>query len=346
VDTTTVVVAALIVIAVIIIPIIVIGRYASSSRRREAQLPKPEPATVAPPKSLGERLAATRIALSGRLSSLLGGRELDQSFWTDLEELLISADVGVGAASEITRLVRTSAPVDAAAARESLRHELAAAFGDKDRRLAALGPDPVTIVVVGVNGGGKTTTIAKLAQRYRDLGATTILGAADTFRAGAAEQLRAWAGDLGVEVIGGAVGADPASVAHDTVTAAIGRGTDVVIIDTAGRLHSDTNLMDELGKVVRIVDREGGGVDEVLLVLDGTGGQNSIAQARTFTDAVGVTGIVITKLDGTARGGMAVAVEQELGIPIKLIGVGESADDLIPFVPEEFVDALIEAHDE
>jgi fused signal recognition particle receptor len=344
VDTTTVLVAALIVLVVVIIPIIVVSRYASSSRRRLAQAPKPE-AEVEPPRSLGERLAATRVALSGRLSALLGGGELDEPFWSDLEELLISADVGVAAASEVTRRVRSSAPADAAAARESLRHELAAAFGDKERRLAALGPDPVTIVVVGVNGGGKTTTIAKLAQRYRDLGATTILGAADTFRAGAAEQLRAWAGSLGVEVIGGAVGADPASVAHDTVTAAIGRGTDVVIIDTAGRLHSDTNLMDELGKVVRIVDREGGGVDEVLLVLDGTGGQNSIAQARTFAAAVGVTGIVITKLDGTARGGIAVAVEQELGIPIKLIGVGESADDLIPFVPEEFVNALLEDSD-
>ena len=346
-DTSTVIVVALIVIGIIAIPVFVIGRFASASRRKLANTATVEPETeVARPKSLGDRLATTRSALGGRLRLLRGRPELDQVFWSEFEEMLISADVGVEMAAELTRRVKTSDPADAAVASDRLREELVNAFGTKERYLAPLTTDPVAMVVVGINGSGKTTTIAKLAQRYQALGASAILGAADTYRAGAAAQLHTWAGSLGVDVIGGEVGADPASVAHDALSAAKSRGADVVIIDTAGRLHSDTNLMEELSKVVRIVDREAGGVDEVLLVLDGTGGQNSIAQARTFSEAVGVTGIVITKLDGTAKGGMAVAVENELDIPIKLIGVGESAEDLIPFIPEQFVDALLEDPDD
>ncbi|MEE8331837.1 MAG: signal recognition particle-docking protein FtsY [Acidimicrobiia bacterium] len=345
-DTSTVIVVALIVVAIIAIPVIVISRFASSSRRRIARSMTAEAEeAVVRPKSLGDRLATTRAALGGRLGLLKGRHELDEVFWSEFEDMLVSADVGVEMASELTGRVRTSDPLDAEAASHKLRQELVSTFGEKERHLAHLGTDPVAMVVVGVNGSGKTTTIAKLAQRYQELGASAILGAADTFRAGAAEQLRVWAGSVGVDVIDGEVGADPASVAHDALDAAKARGTDVVIIDTAGRLHSDTNLMEELTKVVRIVDREAGGVDEVLLVLDGTGGQNSIAQAKMFSEAVGVTGIIVTKLDGTAKGGMAVAVESQLGIPIKLIGVGESADDLIPFIPEQFVDALLEDPD-
>ncbi len=197
------------------------------------------------------------------------------------------------------------------------------------------------IVVVGVNGSGKTTTIAKLAAQLQEQGRPTLLAAADTFRAAATEQLSVWADRLGVEVVSGQAGGDPAAVAFDALQRARARGKEVVVVDTAGRLHSKHNLMEELGKVVRVLGRDGGRVGEVLLVLDGTTGQNGIAQARAFTAVVGVTGIVLTKLDGTARGGLAVAVERELGIPVKLIGVGERVEDLLPFDPEAFVDALL-----
>ncbi len=198
------------------------------------------------------------------------------------------------------------------------------------------------IVVVGVNGTGKTTSIAKLANRLKTAGREPLLGAADTFRAAADAQLRTWADRVGVQVVGGQPGADPAAVAFDALQAARARGREAVIVDTAGRLHSKHNLMEELGKVVRVLRREAGEVDEVLLVLDATTGQNGIAQVRQFTEAVGVTGIILTKLDGTARGGVAVAVERELGVPVKFIGVGEGMDDLLPFEPAEFVDALLE----
>jgi len=199
------------------------------------------------------------------------------------------------------------------------------------------------IVVVGVNGSGKTTTIAKLGALLERAGSSALLGAADTFRAAAAEQLAAWADRLGLDIVSGQPGADPAAVAFDALAAGRARGKGVVIVDTAGRLHSEHNLMEELGKVVRVLQREAGRVDEVLLVLDGTSGQNAISQARVFTEVVGVTGIVITKLDGTARGGIAVAVERELGIPVKFIGVGEAVEDLLSFEAAAFIDALLGA---
>ena len=221
-----------------------------------------------------------------------------------------------------------------------LRVELEAMLADVDRTLAT-GGSPSIFVVVGVNGSGKTTTIAKLGARLEKGGQTVLLGAADTFRAAAAEQLAAWASRLGIDIVAGSPGADPAAVAFDALSAATARQKSVLIVDTAGRLHSKRNLMEELGKVVRVLAREGGAVDEVLLVLDGTTGQNGIAQARSFTEAVGVTGIAITKLDGTAKGGIAIAIEQDLGVPVKFVGVGEQVDDLIPFDPRAFVDALL-----
>ena len=199
------------------------------------------------------------------------------------------------------------------------------------------------MLVVGVNGTGKTTSIAKLASQLRSDGSSVMLGAADTFRAAADEQLRTWADRVGVDIVSGQSGADPASVAFDAYQSASSRGIDVLIVDTAGRLQNKANLMDELSKVARILKREAGELNEVLLVIDGTTGQNAIAQARSFADAVGVTGIVLTKLDGTARGGVAIAMEEELDIPVKYIGVGEGVDDLMPFDPDQFVDALLGA---
>jgi fused signal recognition particle receptor len=297
------------------------------------------PVAAEAPGGLDGGLARTRRALGERLAGLFGGR-LDESFWTGLEEALLSADVGVAATVGIVEKVRAAAPGDASAARVALRGEVTAVFAGRERSLALKG-DPAVIVVVGVNGSGKTTTIAKLAAQLQQRGLPTLLAAADTFRAAATEQLGVWAERLGVEVVAGQAGGDPAAVAYDALQRARARGKKVVVVDTAGRLHSKHNLMEELGKVVRVLGRDGGEVGEVLLVLDGTTGQNGIAQARAFTAAVGVTGIVLTKLDGTARGGLAVAVERELGIPVKMVGVGERVEDLLPFDPEAFVDALL-----
>ncbi len=303
--------------------------------RRDAPTIAPAP----PAGGLETGLARTRRALGERFAGIFGGRP-DEAFWTGLEEALLAADVGVAAAVGIVGRVRAAGPTDAAAARGALHRELAAVFADRDRSLALEGT-PAVIVVVGVNGSGKTTTIAKLAAQLQEQGRPTLLAAADTFRAAATEQLGVWAERLGVEVVSGQPGGDPAAVAFDALQRARARGKEVVVVDTAGRLHSKHNLMEELGKVVRVLGRDGGRVGEVLLVLDGTTGQNGIAQARAFTAAVGVTGIVLTKLDGTARGGLAVAVERELGIPVKLVGVGERVEDLLPFDPEAFVDALL-----
>ena len=279
-------------------------------------------------------------ALTSRLGSVLR-RGVDDEFWSGLEDALIAVDMGVATTTRVVERVRQSRPGNAADTRVALRRELVAVFGDRDRSLH-LGEAPAVIVVVGVNGSGKTTTIAKIVAMLRREGHSVLIGAADTFRAAAAEQIQEWGSRLGVDVVAGQEGADPASVAFDAVAAARARGNDVVVVDTAGRLHSKRNLMDELGKVVRVLARPPGRVDEVLLVLDGTSGQNGIAQARAFTAAVGVTGVVLSKLDGTARGGMAVVVEDELGLPVKLMGVGESAEDLLHFSPEAFVDSLLE----
>ena len=330
----------LIVAAILLVVALLVVR----SRRSSSVAASPGPSATTRPAAAGPTLAArltkTREALGGRLRSVFAG-SMDAAFWEGLEEALIAADVGVTASTEVVERVRDAKPADTDEARRALRGELLKLL-DRNGRSLSLDGRPAVVIVVGVNGTGKTTSIAKLAGYIKSLGMEPLLGAADTFRAAADQQLRTWAERVSVDVVGGQPGADPASVAFDAYQAARARGRDVVIVDTAGRLHSKTNLMDELGKVVRVVGREAGQIDEVLLVLDATTGQNGIAQVRQFTEAVGVTGIVLTKLDGTARGGVAIAVERELGMPVKFIGIGEGLADLIPFEPEAFIDALLE----
>lgn len=314
------------------------------ARRDKGTAPPPAPATApAPPaaeRSLGERLARTRHAVGDRLSGLFGRGAVDDTFWSELEETLITGDVGVGTATAVVGRIRATRPTETAAAHDALRSELIGLFAGRSRTLSTEG-DPALMVVVGVNGTGKTTSIAKLSHRLTGEGKRVVLGAADTFRAGASEQLKTWADRVGADFIGGEPESDPAAVAFRALAHGKDVGADVVIIDTAGRLHSNRNLMEELGKIIRVLTREAGAIDETLLVLDATTGQNAIAQAHTFTDVVGVTGIVLSKLDGTARGGVVVAVEQDLDLPVKLIGVGEGMEDLVNFDPELFVDALL-----
>jgi fused signal recognition particle receptor len=289
---------------------------------------------------LRNRLAKTRSALGGSIASLFGSVGASDAAWEGLEDALILADVGPDTASTVVQEVRRRSPQDPEEAKSILAETLTGLLADRERSLD-LTADPAVIVVVGVNGTGKTTSIAKLANSLVADGRTVLLGAGDTYRAAADRQLKEWGTRVGVEVVAGEPGSDPASVAFAAVDRAKSNNLDVVIVDTAGRLHSQTNLMDELTKVMRVLEREAGSVSEVLLVLDGTTGQNGIVQARAFANAVGLTGIVLTKLDGTAKGGIAIAVERELDVPIKYIGVGEGMDDLLPFVPDEFVEALI-----
>jgi fused signal recognition particle receptor len=282
---------------------------------------------------LRESLGKSRRALGEQLYAAAFDPEDDAS-WERLEEALIYADVGVRATAELMR--RLEARPDLTELTGALAEEIAALFGEP----ATLGvaDKPSVILVVGVNGTGKTTTIGKLASKLRDHGRQVTLGAADTFRAAAEEQLEIWAERAGARFVGGERGGDPAAVAYD----AVGAGEDVVIVDTAGRLHTQTNLMDELVKVRRVIaGRLAGAPHEVLLVVDATTGQNGLQQARLFNDAVGVTGVALTKLDGSAKGGIAVAIAFELGLPVKLVGVGESIDDLRPFDPQDFARALL-----
>ena len=289
---------------------------------------------------LERRLGKSREALGGALRAVFGRQAIDQEFWESMEEALIGADVGVKASIGIVERVRDARPDTPGTAKEMLKSEVHRVLAGRERKLT-VGDPPSVLLVVGVNGTGKTTSIAKIAHRFNQDGKVPLLGAADTFRAAADTQLRTWAERVGVDIVAGQEGADPAAVAFDALAAAKARDCDVVIVDTAGRLHSKKNLMGELGKIRRVLERDGGPIDEVLLVLDATAGQNGVAQAQQFTETAGVTGIVLTKLDGTARGGIVVAIEEELGIPVKLIGVGEGMDDLIPFDSDEFVDALL-----
>lgn len=293
------------------------------------------------------RLAKSQNALGRSMLGLLGGGDLDDDSWQDVEDTLLVADLGpVVTESVVTQLrgrlaggqARTEAEARAVL-RDVLIGELQPGL---ERSIRALPHDehPSVLLVVGVNGTGKTTTVGKLARVLVADGRRVVLGAADTFRAAAADQLQTWAARVGAEVVRGAEGADPASVAFDAVDKGVSDGVDVVVIDTAGRLHTKTGLMDELGKVKRVVERRAA-VDEVLLVLDATIGQNGLAQARVFADVVDITGVVLTKLDGTAKGGIVFRVQQELGVPVKLVGLGEGPDDLAPFEPGAFVDALL-----
>ena len=277
---------------------------------------------------------------------MLGRADLDDAAWEELEDTLLAADVGVGPTTELVDALRTRVRVegidDPERAKAALRDELVGLVGtDLDRTLAATGSDgkPGVVLVVGVNGTGKTTTVGRLARVLVADGKTVVLGAADTFRAAAADQLQTWGERVGVDTVRGPEGGDPASVGFESVQRGIADGTDVVLVDTAGRLHTKAGLMDELGKVKRVVEKQAP-VTEVLLVIDATTGQNGLTQAKVFGEVVDVTGIVLTKLDGTAKGGIVVAVQRELGVPVKFVGLGEGADDLAPFDAEEFVDAL------
>ncbi len=311
----------------------------------------PDVGAIAPPEGrldrLRGRLAKSQNALGRSMLGLLGGGDLDEDSWEAVEDTLLVADLGpvvtdsiVTALRERLASGRVRTETDARAVlREVLISEL---HPNLDRSVKALPHDdhPSVLLVVGVNGTGKTTTVGKLARVLVADGRRVVLGAADTFRAAAAYQLETWASRVGAQVVRGAEGADPASVAFDAVDKGIESGADVVLIDTAGRLHTKTGLMDELGKVKRVVSRRAS-VDEVLLVLDATIGQNGLAQARVFADVVDITGLVLTKLDGTAKGGIVFRVQQELGVPVKLVGLGEGPDDLAPFEPAAFVDALL-----
>ncbi|MDQ1619391.1 MAG: fused signal recognition particle receptor [Actinomycetota bacterium] len=374
--TLIVIVIALVVVAAVVGSVTLLG-----GRRRKSSLPAAppqdlptlqdvpgggvevlEPETAAPetaePTLDRPEAPATRLArLRGRLSrsqgigrgllSLLSRDKLDESTWEEVEDTLLTADVGVGPTQEL--VARLRARVNGLddrtpdGLRTLLREELLALIGpDTDRSLTTHADGrPAVVLVVGVNGTGKTTTVGKLARVLVAEDRSVLLGAADTFRAAAADQLTTWGVRVGAPTVRGPEAGDPASVAFDAVQQGIDGGYDVVLLDTAGRLQNKVGLMDELGKIKRVVEKHGP-VDEVLLVLDATTGQNGMVQARVFSEVVDVTGIVLTKLDGTAKGGIVVAVQRELGVPVKLIGLGEGPDDLAPFDPEAFVDALIE----
>jgi fused signal recognition particle receptor len=311
----------------------------------------PDLGAISPPEGrlhrLRGRLARSQNTLGRSLLGLLGGGDLDEDSWQEVEDTLLIADVGPvvteSVVSQLRSRLASSSVRTEADARAVLRDVLIGELRpDMDRSIRALphADSPSVLLVVGVNGTGKTTTVGKLARVLVADGRRVVLGAADTFRAAAADQLQTWAARVGADVVRGAEGADPASVAFDAVDEGIATGADVVVIDTAGRLHTKTGLMDELGKVKRVVTRRAA-VDEVLLVLDATIGQNGLAQARVFSDVVDITGAVLTKLDGTAKGGIVFRVQQELGVPVKLVGLGEGPDDLAPFEPAAFVDALL-----
>jgi fused signal recognition particle receptor len=323
----------------------------------EIELPpaEPEPGLLleTPPPSAGRlvrlrsRLARSQSSLGRGLLTVLGREKLTEDDWEEVEEILLSADVGVAATQQIVERLRTKSMVLATASgvqlRELLVDELTAVLGpDLDRSLGTVRHEgkPAVVLVVGVNGAGKTTSVGKIARVLVGDGKSVVLGAADTFRAAAADQLETWGERVGVLTGRGREGGDPASVAFEAVRTGIEGEADAVVVDTAGRLHTKTGLMDELGKVKRVVEKQAP-VTETLLVLDATTGQNGIVQARVFTEAVEVTGVVLTKLDGTAKGGIVVTVQRDLGIPVKLIGLGEGPDDLAPFEARQFAEALV-----
>jgi fused signal recognition particle receptor len=326
--------------------------------------PKATPATEAPPAPTSilapepeaepvvlptykSRLGGVRGLFSGAVSSLRAGR-IDATTWDSLEEALIRADVGVSTTDALLGGLRQrveskeiASGTDLLTALGSEVRALLDTVESRALRFDGLAGAPDVWLVVGVNGVGKTTTIGKLARSQSAMGRSVLLAAGDTFRAAAADQLGMWAERSNVEIVRGAEGGDPSAIVFDAVQRAAARGNDLVLADTAGRLHNKANLVEELKKIRRVADRDPGNVTEVLLVLDATTGQNALAQAREFTSAVAVTGIVLTKLDGTAKGGIVIAVQRELGLPVKLVGLGEGVDDLVAFDPDEFVDALL-----
>jgi fused signal recognition particle receptor len=320
----------------------------------DTELPEAPAATIEKPESaqgrlvrLRARLARSQGSLGKGLLALLSRDKLDEEAWEDIETTLITADVGVAPTQELVEKLRTRMRVEGVSgdqAREILREELIALVNpslDRTLKVSRKETQPAVVLVVGVNGTGKTTTVGKLARVLVAEDKHVVLGAADTFRAAAADQLQTWGERVGVRTVRGPEGGDPASIAFDSVKQGIEEEADVVLVDTAGRLHTKTGLMDELGKVKRVIEKSAE-VDEVLLVIDATTGQNGLTQARVFAEVINVTGLVLTKLDGTAKGGIVIAVQRELGVPVKLVGLGEGPDDLAPFDPEQFVDALLD----
>jgi fused signal recognition particle receptor len=316
-------------------------------------LPGPAPVAEAPPPLAGRmvrlrgRLARSQRGFGSVLLGLLSRDGLDDQAWEEIEDTLIGADIGVAPSRQLVGELRTQVKVEGArgdAVRGLLRADLIQAVGagqDRSLRIGPHGDRPAVVLIVGVNGTGKTSACGKLARALIGEGQSVLLGAADTFRAAAADQLETWGQRVGARVVrSDREGADPASVAFEAVAEGIDERTDTVIVDTAGRLHTKVGLMDELGKIKRVIEKRAT-VDEVLLVLDATTGQNGLRQARVFAEAVDITGIILTKLDGTAKGGIVVAVQRELGVPVKLVGLGEGPDDLAPFDPATFVDAIL-----
>ena len=295
--------------------------------------------------SLRNRLGSTRGAFATRLAAVRGRDEVDAATWERLEEALILADVGVVPSAALLALVRERAAAEGASGGDGvvgiLKEEIVGRLDGADRTLSVAGA-PSVWLFVGVNGVGKTTTIGKVGRRQVAQGRRVVFAAGDTYRAAAVDQLALWAERAGATVVRGAEGADPSSVVFDAVEHAAAMGADLVLADTAGRVHTRRNLMDELAKVRRVAGKGAGTVTETLLVLDATTGQNGLVQARQFGEAADVTGLILTKMDGSARGGIVLAVEHELGIPVKFVGVGEGLDDLVPFEPGDFVDALFE----
>ena len=310
----------------------------------EVEVPEPASGRM---HRLRARLARSNSAMGRSLLALLSRETVDAATWDEIEETLLLADLGVGPTAELVDALRTRLRVEGVTspeqARAVLRESLIELVGPSLDRSLATSADgrPAVLLVVGVNGTGKTTTTGKIARLLVAEGRTVVLGAADTFRAAAADQLQTWGDRVGAAVVRGPEGSDPASVAFEAVSIGQQADVDTIVIDTAGRLHTKTGLMDELGKVKRVIEKHSA-VDEVLLVLDATTGQNGLAQARVFAEVVDVTGIALTKLDGTAKGGIVVSVQRELGVPVKLVGLGEGPDDLAPFEPAAFVDALLD----
>jgi fused signal recognition particle receptor len=308
--------------------------------------PIPEPVVVAPPARprLRDRLGKARNLLGGYVGSVLSRSTIDDDTWDELEEALVRADVGVARVSAILDDLRIRVKAEGIKTPEALvaalKADLKERLGNVDRSLHYDPGGPNVWLFVGVNGVGKTTTIGKVGRQQVAEGRSVVMAAADTFRAAAGQQLELWSKRVGADLVRGTEGGDPGAVIFDAVQRASSKGAHLVLADTAGRLHTKVNLMEELKKIRRVAEREPGRLREVLLVIDATTGQNGLVQAKQFADAVDVTGVVLTKLDGTAKGGIALAIQTELGIPIKLVGVGESPDDLVSFDPEEFVEAL------